>query len=50
MIESFIVFIILTPIGMLIGLYQFFNRGRMPCINMHNVDNLNRDAVVAVEG
>jgi hypothetical protein len=47
--ETVIVFIIFTPIGLSIGLYKFCNRGRMPCIDMDNVDNLNR-ATVAVEG
>jgi hypothetical protein len=49
MVETVIVFIIFTPIGLFIGLYQFFNRGRMPCIDLDNIDNLNR-ATVAVEG
>jgi hypothetical protein len=49
MVETVIVFVILTPMGLLIGLYQFFNQGRMPCINLDNIDNLNR-ATVAVEG
>ena len=47
MVEALIVFIVCTPIGMLIGLYQFYNRGRMPCIDTNNVDNR---SVVAVEG
>lgn len=49
MVEIAIVIIIFTPIGGLIGLYQFCNRGRLPCIDMENIDNLNR-ATVAVEG
>jgi hypothetical protein len=49
MVQTVIVFIIFTPIGMLVGLYQFCNQGRMPCIDMDNIDNLNR-ATVAVEG
>jgi hypothetical protein len=49
MVETIIVLLIFTPIGGFIGLYQFCNGGRMPCIDMDNIDNLNR-ATVAVEG
>jgi hypothetical protein len=47
MVETVIVLIVFTPIGMCIGIYEFFNRGHTPCINMNNVDNINRDAVAA---
>lgn len=49
MVETVIVFMILTPMGIFIGLYKFCNGGRMPCIDLDNVDNLNT-ATVAVEG
>ncbi len=51
MIETIIVFFILTPIGLFICLYKFCNEGRMPFINMDNIDNFNKSTVaVAVEG
>jgi len=49
MVETVIILFIFTPIGSFIGLYQFCNRGRLPCIDMDNIDNPNR-ATVAVEG
>jgi len=49
MVETVIVLMIFTPIGGFIALYRFCNQGRMPCIDMENIDNLNR-ATVAVEG
>lgn len=51
MVETVIVFLIFTPLGLFISLYKFCNQGRMPCVDMDNVDNLNRaTATVAVEG
>jgi hypothetical protein len=49
MVETAIVLIIAGPIGGFIALYQFCNGGRLPCIDMDNIDNPNR-ATVAVEG
>lgn len=49
MIGTLVVLIIVTPIGGFIVLYQFCNKGRMPCIDIDNLDNLNR-ATVVVEG
>jgi len=49
MIETVIVLMIFTPIGGFIALYRFCNQGRMPCIDIENIDNVNR-ATVAVEG
>ncbi len=34
--------IIVTPIAALIGCYQCFNHGRMPCIDTSNIDNRNQ--------
>jgi len=49
MIGTILVLIIVAPIGGFIALYKFCNQGRMPCIDMDNIDNPNR-ATVAVEG
>jgi len=49
MVETVIVLFIFTPIGVFIGLYKFCNGGRLPCIDIDNIDNPNR-ATVAVEG
>lgn len=34
--------IIVAPIASLIGCYQCFNHGRMPCIDASNIDNHNQ--------
>ena len=33
---------IIAPISSLIGCYQCFNHGRLPCIETENIDNINR--------
>jgi hypothetical protein len=38
---------IISPIGCCIGMYQYFNNGNMPFLDISNIDNLNK---VAVEG
>ena len=34
--------IIVSPMAFCIGMYQCFNHGQMPFIDLSNVDNLNR--------
>lgn len=37
--------IIVSPMAFCIGMYQCFNHGQMPFIDLSNVDNLNRVVV-----
>ena len=37
--------IIVSPFAACIGIYRIFNHGRMPCIDVSNVDNLNKVAI-----
>lgn len=37
-----LMFSIIAPIASMIGCYQCFNHGRLPCVETHHIDNLNR--------
>ncbi len=37
--------IIVSPFACLIGLYQCFNHGRLPCVDTSMIDNLNPQIV-----
>lgn len=41
---ALLVLIIVAPIASLLGCYQCFNHGKMPCLNTNNIDN--RDQIV----
>jgi len=39
---AILVMIIVAPIASLIGCFQCFNHGRLPCVDTDNIDNRNQ--------
>lgn len=37
--------IIIAPVSCIIGIYQCFNNGELPFINIENIDNHNRNQI-----